>query len=42
VEQTRDHTFHEIDIESFRAVVTFDLRRRTGVIKRSRFRDTSS
>ena len=40
--QERDHTFHEIEIETFRARAAFDLRRFTGTIERSRFRDAST
>jgi hypothetical protein len=41
VEQRRDHTFHEIDIETFRCTALFDLRRSRGVLRRTRFRDAS-
>jgi hypothetical protein len=40
-EQSRDFTFHEIDVEYFRCEAFFDLRRCTALVKRSRFRDSS-
>jgi hypothetical protein len=37
-----DHTFHEIEVETFDCTATFDLEAGTGRLERKRFRDAST
>ncbi len=40
--QRRDHTFHEVEIETFDCEASFDLEAGTGLLDRRRFRDAST